>query len=119
MQETATDSVAADISREIVRIYSRFHGRGPTKARTVFHGDMVVTVLEEVFTKVEEVLVRAGRIEQIQGQRQAIEDQIGPLFRQAVESLTGRSVRVSISQVTEEGIAVEVFVLTSDPAALL
>lgn len=111
----ATHSIVADVSREIVRIYSRFYGRGPTKAKTVYHGDVLITVLEEVFTRAEQVLVGANRFEQVRAQRQAFQDEMQPLFREVVERLTGRTVRAFLSQVTDEGLAVEVFVL--EPAA--
>lgn len=76
---------------------------------------MAVTVLEEIFTRAEEVLVNAGHFVQVRAQRQAFQDEIEPLFRQVVEEATGRSVRAFLSQVTEEGIAAEVFVLEPEP----
>jgi uncharacterized protein YbcI len=113
-----THSLVADVSREVVRIYARFYGRGPTKAKTIFHGDLIVTVLEEIFTKAEEILVKANQFEQVRAHRQAFQDEVEPLFRQVVEEVTGRRVRAFLSQVTEEGIAAEVFVLepVPDPA---
>jgi len=110
----ATHSIVAEVSRELVRVYSRFYGRGPTKAKTIVHGDVVVTVLEEIFTKAEQVLVGAGQFGQVRAQRQAFQDEIEPLFREVVERITGRPVRAFLSQVTEEGIAVEVFVLAPE-----
>jgi uncharacterized protein YbcI len=117
-QASATHSVVADVSREMVGIYARFYGRGPTKAKTVFHGDLIVTVLENIFTKAEQVLVGAGKFSQVRSHRQAFQDEVEPLFREAVERTTGRGVRAFLSQVSEEGIAAEVFVLepVSDPA---
>lgn len=112
--EAPTHSLVADVSREIVRIYSRFYGRGPTKAKTVFHNDTIVVVLEEIFTKAEQVLVQANQFAQVRAQRQAFQDEIEPLFRQVVEEVTGRRVRAFLSQVTEEGIAAEVFVLVPE-----
>jgi uncharacterized protein YbcI len=113
--ETGTHSIVADVSREIVRIYSRFYGRGPTKAKTIFHGEVVVTVLEEIFTKAEEVLVNAGHFDRVRAQRQAFQDEMEPLFCEAVERVTGRKVRAFLSQVTSEGVAAEVFVLVPVP----
>jgi len=59
-----------------------------------------------------QALVEADQFVLVRAQRQAFEDEIGPLFRQIVEELTGRKVR--LPQVTEEGVAVEVFVLVPD-----
>jgi len=107
-------SIVAEISREIVRIHAQYYGRGPTRAKAVWRHDIVVVVLEEIFTRAEEVLVDAGRFDQVRSSRQAFQDEIEPLFKQSVELATGRPVRAFLSQVTEEGIASEVFVLGGD-----
>ena len=109
----ASGAAVAEISREVVRVHARYYGRGPTKAKTVWRNDIVVVVLEEVFTKAELVLVEAGRFEQVRAHRQAFQDEIEPLLRQIVERATGRRVRAFLSQVSGEnrGIASEVFVL--------
>jgi uncharacterized protein YbcI len=103
--------MVAEVSREIVRIYARYYGRGPTKAKTVLHRDLVVTVLEEIYTKAELLLVNANHFDHVRAQRQAFQDEIEPMFRGVVERASGRTVRAFLSQVTEEGIAAEVFVL--------
>ena len=105
--------LGAAISREIVQIYARYYGRGPTKAKSVRRNDIVVVVLEEIFTKAELVLVHAGRFDQVRSHRQAFQDEIEPLFRQVVEQATSRPVRAFLSQVSgdDNGIASEVFVL--------
>ena len=47
-------SVFAEISREMVRLYKEQFGRGPTKARTNFAGpDIVIVTLEDTFTPAE------------------------------------------------------------------
>jgi uncharacterized protein YbcI len=104
--------MVAEVSREIVRIYARYYGRGPTKAKTIFHGDLVVTMLEEIYTKAELLLVDTDHFDRVRAQRQAFQDEIEPMFRGVVERASGRTVRAFLSQVTEEGIAAEVFVLT-------
>lgn len=119
MREHAEGSIVAAISREVVRIHARYYGRGPTKAKAVWRHDVVVVILEEIFTKAEEVLVEANRFEQVRSHRQAFQDQVEPLFRNAVEQATGRPVRAFLSQVSKEGVASEVFVLGDDPAAPL
>lgn len=106
--------IVAEISREIVRIHAQYYGRGPTRAKAIWRQDVVVVVLEEIFTRAEEVLMEAGRFEQVRSNRQAFQDEIEPLFKQVVEVATGRKVRAFLSQVTQEGIASEVFVLAND-----
>lgn len=56
----ANSSIVADISREIVKAHAQYYGRGPTKARTVWKEDIVVVILEEIFTRAERTLVDAG-----------------------------------------------------------
>jgi uncharacterized protein YbcI len=104
-------SVLAEISREIVRLYARFYGRGPTRARTIWQSDVIVVVLGEVFTRAETVLLGTGHFDQVRLQRGAFHAGLEPLFRHTIERITGRSVRAFLSQVSEEGVAAEVFVL--------
>ena len=113
--ERRNGSIVAEVSREVVRIYAHYYGRGPTKARAIWRHDIVVVILEEIFTRAEEVLLRAGRFEQVRDHRQAFQDQVEPFLRDVVERATGRPVRAFLSQVTEEGSASEVFVLVAEP----
>jgi uncharacterized protein YbcI len=116
--EPATSSpVVAEIARGVVKIHARYFGRGPTRARAIWRSDVVVVILEEIFTRAEEVLVDADRFDQVRAHRQAFQDHVEPLFRNLVEQATGRSVRAFLSQVSENGIASEVFVLGDAPAA--
>jgi uncharacterized protein YbcI len=104
-------SLVALISRDIVRIHARFYGRGPTKAKTVWRDEIVVCVLEDIFTKAEQLLVDGGRFEDVRAHRTAFQDEAKPLFLASVESVTGRKVRSFLSQVSIDGAASEVFVL--------
>lgn len=104
-------SIVAQISREIVKAHAQYYGRGPTKARTVWKDDVVVVILEEIFTRAEWTLANAGHFDQVRATRQAFQDQIAPLFCQIVERATGRHVRSFLSQVSQAGVASEVFVL--------
>jgi uncharacterized protein YbcI len=104
-------ALVAIISRDIVRIHARFYGRGPTRAKTVWRDEIVVCVLEDIFTKAEQLLVDRGRFEDVRVHRTAFQDEAEPLFRTSVESVTGRRVRSFLSQVSEDGAASEVFVL--------
>jgi uncharacterized protein YbcI len=107
-------SPVAAISRDIVRIHARYYGRGPTKAKTVWRDEIVICILEDIFTKAEQLLVDAGRFEDVRSHRTAFQDEVEPLFRAGVEAVTGRRVRSFLSQVSIDGAASEVFVL-GDP----
>lgn len=112
--DTHATSVVADISREIVKAHSQYYGRGPTKARTTWKDDVVVVILEEIFTRAEQTLVDAGHFAQVRSTRTTFQDEISPLFRQIIEQATGRKVRSFLSQVNTDGIASEVFVLARE-----
>ena len=105
------NSLVGEISRGIVRIHARFYGRGPTKAKTVWRDDIVVCVLEDLFTKAEQLLVDGGRFEDVRAHRTAFQDEVEPLFRGCVEAVTGRRVQSFLNQVSADGVACEVFVL--------
>jgi uncharacterized protein YbcI len=109
--ERVSGSIVAQISREVVRVHARYYGRGPTKAKAIWRHGIVVVILEEIFTKAEELLVESGQFQQVRSQRQAFQDQVEPLFCEVVERAIGQPVRAFLSQVTEEGVAAEVFVL--------
>ena len=109
--------VVADISREIVGIHAHHFGRGPTKAKTVWRDDVVVCVLQEIFTRSEQVLVDAGKFEQVRSNRQVFQEAVEPLLRQVIEQATGARVRTFLSQVSVDGTACEVFLLERPPAA--
>jgi uncharacterized protein YbcI len=109
--DTDRKSYVAAISREIVQIHSQFYGRGPTKAKTIWRDEIIVCVLEEIFTKAEQLLVERGRFGEVRAQRIAFQDEVGPLFRGSVERITGRRVDSFLSQVSSDGVAAEVFVL--------
>lgn len=107
----ASGVIVAAISREIVRIYSDYYGRGPTKAKTQWRDEIVVVILEDVFSRAERLLVDGGRFQQVRLNRQALQDEVEPIFRQAIEVKTGRRVQACLSQVNADGVAAEVFVL--------
>jgi hypothetical protein len=44
-------SLLAQISNAMVRIHKEHWGKGPTKARTIYAEDVVLTRLEQIFTK--------------------------------------------------------------------
>jgi uncharacterized protein YbcI len=106
--------VDADISREIVRIHAHYYGRGPTRAKTYVNDDVVLCVLGEIFTPSEEMLIEAGRFNEVRTNRMAFQDTVEPIMRESVEKLTGRSVASFLSQISPQGMASEVFVLAKE-----
>jgi uncharacterized protein YbcI len=107
-------SIVAAISRDMVRIHSHYYGRGPTRAKTIWRDEVVVSILEDIFTRAERLLVDAGHFEEVRTHRMHFQDEVRPLFCGSIEKHTGRQVRAFLSQTSSEGAASEVFVL-GDP----
>jgi uncharacterized protein YbcI len=104
-------SVLAEISREMVRLYKEQFGRGPTKARTNFAGpDIVIVTLEETFTPAEQRLAEMGEHQRLRDTRLYFQHATEDEFRSVIERILGRKVRAFNSAVdTETDVSVEVF----------
>jgi uncharacterized protein YbcI len=110
------DSVKAEISREMVRLYKEQFGRGPTKARTEFAGpDAVICTLEHSFTPAERKLAEMGEHQRLRDTRLYFQQATEEGFRGAVERAVGRKVRAFVSGVdTCVDVSSEVFYLEDE-----
>ncbi|MGN6254819.1 MAG: Na-translocating system protein MpsC family protein [Solirubrobacterales bacterium] len=113
----AYESVRAEISREMVRLYKELFGRGPTKARTEFAGpDIVVCSLENTFTPAERSLAEMGEHQRLRDTRMYFQSATSDKFREIVERVTGRRVRAFISGLDASvDVCAEVFYLEGQP----
>jgi uncharacterized protein YbcI len=92
------NSVRAEISREMVRIYKDQFGRGPTRARTEFAGtDIVICTLEETFTPAERRLAEMGEHQRLRDLRLYFQHATEKQFCEVIERLLGRKVRSFVS----------------------
>jgi uncharacterized protein YbcI len=107
------ESVRAEISREMVRLYKEQFGRGPTKARTEFAGpDIVVCTLEHSFTPAEQRLAEMGEHQRLRDTRMYFQHASEQQFREVIERILGRRVRAFVSGMdTNVDVASEVFYL--------
>jgi uncharacterized protein YbcI len=116
-------SLLSQISNAVVHIYKEHWGKGPTKARTIYAEDVVLTRLEQIFTKAESTLIAAGREEEVRNMRIAFQRELEHEFVGAVERLTGRKVQAFISEIhARTNMGIELFILEpaappSDPSA--
>jgi uncharacterized protein YbcI len=102
----------AAISNAIVRLLSEYAGRGPTKARTIHSGKLVLCVLEDTLTRAERSLSVGGHSEVVLDGRHALQDTMQEAMTAAVERLTGRNVVAMMStNHIDPDFAAEVFVL--------
>src|SRR3954471_23926359 len=101
-----------ELANSIVRIYKAHFGKGPTRARAYYQGDVVTCVLRDGFTRADLTLIEAGRAEAVLEQRRLLQDSVRSEFITAVEQITGRKVEGFFSDSQHEpAIEVEVFVL--------
>jgi uncharacterized protein YbcI len=106
--------LAASISNAIVGIYSKHYGKGPTKTKTYLLDDLVVTVMQDVFTTVEKTLIEAGKGEIVREVRTTFQYAMRSDFTDAVRAALGREPRGFLSQVDfHADTAVEVFLLAN------
>jgi uncharacterized protein YbcI len=106
--------VVAAISDAMVRIYKEQFGRGPTRVRTFWcSDDVVTTLLEETLTAGERSLATLGAHQRLRDTRTFAQYATVAEFCEPVERLTGRKVKAFISGIDSEvdGLAIETFVL--------
>jgi uncharacterized protein YbcI len=109
---TSRGQLAAAVSNAIVGIHSRHYGKGPTKAKTYLVDDVVITVMQDVFTAVERTLIEHEKGDLVREVRTAFQFTLRDEFMEAIQAIVGREVRGFISQIDcDADIAVEVFLL--------
>jgi len=84
--------VLTAISDGMVALLKEFYGRGPTRAKSYYHDDLVVCLLRGGFTRVEETLLEGGRGPAVIQQRMEFQDLMRERFEAVIEAATGRKV---------------------------
>ena len=108
-----SQSVLAQISNEMVRLYKDQFGRGPTTARTYWCGeDVLICVLDDTLTPAERNLATMGEHQRLRDTRIFFQYATVHDFCEPVERLTHRTVRSFISGIDTEsdGTSIEAFV---------
>jgi len=109
---SARGEVLASISTGLVRLHSRYYGKGPTKAKTYLVNDTVVCLLRGGFTTVERTLIDEGNVDAVYQIRRSFQQAMEQQFTAVVEGSTGRKVIAYMSQIHQDpDLAVEIFVL--------
>jgi len=109
---TSRGQLAAAISNAIVGIHSKHYGKGPTKAKTYLIDDMVVCVMQDVFTTVERTLIEVGKGELVREVRTTFQYCLREEFTDAVGAVVGRRPISFMSQIDcDADMAVEFFLL--------
>ncbi len=106
----------ASISTGLVRLHSRYYGKGPTKAKTYLVNDTVICILRGGFTTVERTLIDEGNVDAVYQIRRSFQQAMQVHFTNVVQEAMGRKVIAYMSQVHQDpDLAVEIFVL--EPSA--
>lgn len=105
----------ASISNGLMHLHMQFYGRGPTKAKTHLVDDIVVCVLWNGFTKVEETLIARDEAPAVEAFRRRFQTAMEGQFTEVIERATGREVKAYMSQVhVDPNVAVELFLLAPE-----
>jgi uncharacterized protein YbcI len=112
--------VLASISTGLVRLHSRYYGKGPTKAKTYLVNDTVICILRGGFTTVERTLIDEGDVDAVYQIRRSFQQAMEEHFTTVVETATGRKVIAYMSQIHQDpDLAVEIFVLEPGDESLV
>ena len=114
--ERTPGSLAAAVSSHIVRLFSEYTGRGPTRARTIIRGNVIVCVTQDNMTKGERRLVEAGEADTVVSIRRKFQTTMRDDLVAGIETLTDRNVISFMSDhdaMTDH--AAEIFVLDAEP----
>jgi uncharacterized protein YbcI len=105
-------TVAAAISNSAVRLLADYTGRGPTKAKTIVHRDVVLILLQDTMTKAEKTLIENGKTDLVLRTRHEFQMAMQKDLVAAVEMLVERKVIAFMSENhVDPDMAAEVFVL--------
>jgi uncharacterized protein YbcI len=120
MERTGTtDSVTrhgeqlAAVTNGIVQLFREYYGRGPDKAKSyILDERIVVCVLENTMTTVEQTLVENGHGDMVRQVRLTFQETMADRFTGTVEEAMGRRVAAYHSQLTlQPDMGFEFFVL--------
>ena len=103
----------AEITNGIVRLFSEYYGRGPTRAKTyMLENRYVVTVLRDTMTTVERTLAERGEQDMVRRVRLTFQEAMAASFKGVVEEVLGRRVEAYHSQILiEPDVGFEFFML--------
>jgi len=113
MSAAPTDAAtAAAVSEAVSRLFLDKFGKGPVHAETFVNGDVVTTLMRDVFTVAERTMIADGKAENVLTTRMLWQAATDDMFKAAVAEVTGRRVLTVISGFElKDEVATEVFVL--------
>lgn len=113
--EGAAGQLNARISNSVVQVLREFTGRGPTKARTTYVGDLISVVVQDTLTQGERALAADDKHATVLAVRSEYQDTMSERLISEIETLTDRKVLAFMSaNHVDPDLGVESFVLAPD-----
>jgi uncharacterized protein YbcI len=118
-QDLSHAEIGAEISNAVVRATREYTGRGPTRARTVYEGDLISCVLQDTLTQGERTLAAHGRAGLVLSTRREYQAVMRTRLVGDIERISGRKVIAFMSDNhIEPDYAVESFVLAPESTVI-
>ena len=100
------------ISNEIVGLMRKHYGRGPRRAKTYVIDDIIVCVMRNGFTAIEQTMFEGGGEADVVKMRRDFQTLMAARYKELIERLTERNVVAFMSQVhLEPDLTLEIFFL--------
>lgn len=100
------------VSDAVARIYLDKFGKGPLHCETFVNGDVLTTVMHDVFTAVERELIANGRSDSVVTNRMLWQEATDAVFKERIGRATGRRVLTVVTGYeAHREVATGVFVL--------
>jgi uncharacterized protein YbcI len=115
-KETPSRPQLTEISNAAVALHREHYGRGPGAAKTHIADNLVVCVLNDVFTPFERTLIDAGEEDRVRETRAIHRAATEGVYKSRMEAVLGRPVEAHLSSVhVDPDVAVDIFVLAERP----
>jgi uncharacterized protein YbcI len=102
----------AEITNRIVAFTREHYGRGPIKAKTYVLDNLIVCVLSNGFTPVEQTMMEGGEPDRVLEMRRDFQRMMKTRYSEMIERLTGRRVLAFLSQAhVEPDLTIEMFLM--------
>ena len=115
VSQRRASSPLVEFSNTMVALHREHFGRGPAAARAYIADGFAICVLTDVYTKVEQTLIEAGRLDHVRDTRLLHQESLEEEYKRAAEEALGRRVIAFVSAThAEPDVEIEVYLL-GDP----
>jgi uncharacterized protein YbcI len=117
-KETPSRPQLTEISNAAVALHREHFGRGPGAAKTHIVDNLVVCVLNDVFTPFEKTLIDAGEEDRVRETRAIHRTATEDVYKGRMEAVLGRPIEAHLSSIhVDPDVAVDIFVLADQGAS--